>query len=117
MSRCRMWRYHPSAGGDKHALPGRDRLTWTVCRQPVDPGEHGCDDCYRALLVCRNVRVRVATVRDERTPDRVLEWFTTDGDEQVAQHARLRLGLPLFVEDQGADEPMLLPLPTTSEGS
>ncbi|MGO1851905.1 MAG: hypothetical protein ACTH0V_00665 [Microbacteriaceae bacterium] len=60
---------------------------------------------------CPNTEVRAQLAQDPRTPEFVLRWLTTDGDEAVAQPARLRLGEPLLPDEAPQPTPAPLPLP------
>lgn len=102
-TRCRLWRHHPTASGDRNALPGRDRNTWTPCRARVEPGRLGCDDCYRALLVCPIVAVRKALASDSNTPPEFLHALATDGEVSVALSAEGTLRR-LQQDEAAADE-------------
>ena len=90
--RCRSWR--PCVGA-VHAVghrPGRCRVCWRPCRNPVRDGVTRCVDCWWALAEHPDPRVRLALSAAPAIPAEVLELLATDLDPLVADRAVTALG-------------------------
>jgi len=90
--RCRSW--HPREGM-RHApghLPGRCRVCWRPCRNPVSDGVTRCADCWWAIAGHPDPRVRLALSAAPKIPAEVLELLATDLDPLVADRAVTALG-------------------------
>ena len=89
---CRSWR--PCVGA-VHAvghLPGRCRVCWRPCRNPVRRGAARCADCWWALAEHPDPRVRLAVGAAPGVPMEVLELLACDLDPLVADRAETSLG-------------------------
>lgn len=113
MPTCRSWRYN-SSSGNIDALPGTDRIAWSLCHNKVPRGIRRCEECLNALLFHPNPQIRESLAKEKDVSRSTLEYLS-ESDPSMAVVAEADKALAKLDKSPRRNAKAETPLPKSAK--